>query len=277
MARNNYQKQVYLRNKRSLVDRGNAPESKKITSNINLIRFICNEANIAQVEEVLYEIDPHQLSAFRELIANATQHNNKLVKSFVTTEADGVQKKKFPSSISGKNRARKAVQRAEFFVRKLLTEKATRPMLKKSSALIRALLREGLKKYEQRTGLTEASDSKKRTHPEEKKNAKNNKRAKTSNNGQSEPQTSDEEDTNQDSQKDAAESGEEEEQEEFPDVPESQEEWLEAEESDDEQGQQNESSAFDGNGSGTDDGYEEEEEEGEAEEEDENDNARSSF
>ncbi len=143
-------------------------QSLTISNNINLIRFLCLEANPAQREEVFFEIDPPQLAAVREIISNVSRQDKHLAENF--WEETSVQtQKRAPKQLNalGKRKARSkafnAVEKIRNFVGMLLDQKATRPMLRKNAALMSSLLHKGLKMYESRAGITCASDSKKRS------------------------------------------------------------------------------------------------------------------
>jgi len=84
----------FQRLKRPLFVSERPPESKKIAMNSHLIQFLCKEANQAQLEAVLFEIDPHQLSALRELISNAVKKDKHIIENFI--EENSKQKKKPP-------------------------------------------------------------------------------------------------------------------------------------------------------------------------------------
>jgi len=137
------------------------PESKRIAKNIHLIKFLCYEANPAQIEEILYEIDPHQLTALRELIGNAVKKEKTFAENFLEEEKSrrGV---RLSDKIASRN-----IERSKEFVTRLLSEKATRPNLKKNARLVRAVTEKGLKLYERRMGITSSSSGEKRRSQEE--------------------------------------------------------------------------------------------------------------
>jgi len=133
------------------------PESKKISTNSALIQFLCKEANQAQLEAVLFEIDPHQLSALRELISNATKRDKFAVERFFEETSTAQQKK--GTARNTKGTAHKNIEKGKSFLDKLLSEKATRMMLRKNSRLLKNVLSKGYKHYENRSGITLSSQS----------------------------------------------------------------------------------------------------------------------
>jgi len=155
--------------KRPLFISERPPESKKITMNSNLIQFLCKEANQAQIEAVLFEIDPHQLSALREVISNTIKRDKYTIDKYIDdrlsekTNSNRLGKKKKTSVAVTK----KAIQKSKSFVDKLLSEKATRMMLKKNARLIKSVLNRGYKHYENRLGVISVSTSNKTTKKSE--------------------------------------------------------------------------------------------------------------
>lgn len=150
----------FARMQRPLFISERPPESKKIAMNSNLIQFLCKEANQAQVEAVLFEIDPHQLSALRELISNTVKRDKYTIDKYIDDRFSENRSGKKKKSIAS---AKKAIQKSKHFVDKLLNEKATRLMLRKNARLIKSVLNKGYKHYENRSGVTSVSTSNKTT------------------------------------------------------------------------------------------------------------------
>ncbi len=196
----NKRRKVVPRQKRTLVQIKTADrqipkgESPIILKNLHFLQFLCFEASAAQGEEILFEIEPAQLAAIRELISNVSFHNKELAQEY--WDETLVEKKCFVKS-EGKHynhtKAKKCRRNVEFFIKKLLDQKATRVQLRKNAKMLKFALRKALKMYENREGVTSSSSAgKKRTFSSQSANSAASKRIKRSEDDQSVEQSSEE-------------------------------------------------------------------------------------
>ncbi len=140
-------------------------ESPIISKNSHFLRFLCLEASTPQQEEILFEIEPGQLSAVRELISNLSSHKKELAQEYsdesLTSKKSNARGRKTSQSNA---KAKKCRQNVEIFMKKLLDQKATRFQLRKNAKMLTFALRKALKMYDGRDGVTSSSTfDKKRT------------------------------------------------------------------------------------------------------------------
>ena len=105
-------------------------ESKNILANFHFLKFLINEANENQLNDMIFEVDNAQMSAVREIVKNVIAYEKNFAQKFRET-----QEKKF------------TVKRINNFVEKLLDQTAGRALMRNNKAVVKYLLGKGLNLY----------------------------------------------------------------------------------------------------------------------------------
>jgi len=124
---------------------------KLLKKHLGFLNFVVFEASEYQLASIIYEIEPEQLEAIRNLVKNLIKQNNKLALEYYL-------KKDSPFSdvrVKGVNSTRKKISHADLkkvealknFIQKLITEKASRPMLRNRASFLKFLMVKGLNLY----------------------------------------------------------------------------------------------------------------------------------
>lgn len=146
--------------------------SKTIDSKKIFLRFLISEANDAQLQQSLYDIETEQFEAVRELIEEAVSQNSNFAEEF---EKRGEKSK-------GIKHNQKIIEQI------LFDEKVSRAVLRNNSSLLRHLLQEGMKYYrkKQKSGEIKSSEQSERTQKKQHQTTSVTRKRKLSHNSDNE-------------------------------------------------------------------------------------------
>ena len=147
-------------------------DKKLIQENLNFLEYIAYGASENQLAEVIYEIEPEQLAAVRNLAKNLMEANKEFIKQFVINDMretygkrpfkmamvptkNGTMKKKVqikhpvtpnePMKLTSSTKNR--IGTLERFMQTLLSETAKRPALRAKARLLKAVIKGGLELF----------------------------------------------------------------------------------------------------------------------------------
>ncbi len=116
-------------------------KKRSIKNQLSFLRFVANNCSDHQLEDILFEIQPEQLEAVRQLFKAVTKKNpEKFLPRYISSKFPNNQK----ASKSKKAAADRLEKRLKKFTEKLLEEKASRPNLRQEKHFIRDIVVQGL-------------------------------------------------------------------------------------------------------------------------------------